>query len=54
MLRYAIILVVLLAGIAILSGYARMRRVLWVLAALAILYTLLKLTGGIEALAPDR
>jgi hypothetical protein len=54
MLRYAIILFVLLAGIAVLSGYARMRKVLWVLAALAILYTILKLTGGIEALAPDR
>ena len=54
MLKYAIILFGILAGIAVLSGYARMRRVLWVLAALAILYTILKLTGGIEALVPDR
>ena len=53
-MRYAILLFVALAAIAVLSGYARLRKVLWVLAGLAILYTLLKLTGGIEALAPDR
>ena len=54
MLRYAIILFVVLVGIAVLSGNPRTRRVLWVLAGLAILYTILKLTGVIEAMAPDR
>ncbi|HRO11475.1 hypothetical protein [Amaricoccus sp.] len=54
MLRYAIILFVVLAAIAVLSGNPRTRKVLWALAGLAILYTILKLTGVIEAIAPDR
>ena len=39
MLRYAMVLFVVLVGIALLSGNPRTRRVLWVLAGLAILYT---------------
>ena len=54
MLRYAVILFVVLVGIALLSGNPRTRRVLWVLAGLALLYTILKLTGVIDAMAPDR
>lgn len=54
MLRYAIIVFVVLVAIALLSGNQRTRRILWVLAALAILYTILKLTGAIDAVAPDR
>ena len=54
MLRYADILFVVLVAIALLSGNPRTRRVLWVLAALAILYTILKLTGVIDAMVPDR
>jgi hypothetical protein len=54
MLRYAVILFVVLVGIALLSGNPRTRRVLWVLAGLALLYTILKLTGVIDAMAPGR
>jgi hypothetical protein len=54
MLKYAIVTFVVLVGVAVLSGNPRTRRVLWVLAGLALLYTVLKLTGVIDALAPDR
>ena len=54
MLRYAIILFVALVMVALLSGNPRTRRALWVLAGLAVLYVVLKLTGVIDALAPDR
>jgi uncharacterized membrane protein YuzA (DUF378 family) len=54
MLRWVMVLFVGLVVVAILSGNPRTRRVLWVLAGLAILYTVLKLTGVIDAMAPDR
>ena len=54
MLRISMILVVVLVAIALLSGNRRTRRVLWVLAGVAILYTLLKLTGVMDAAAPGR
>ena len=54
MLRYAIVLFVVLVIVASFPGNPRTRRVLWVLAGLAILYTVLKLTGVIDAMAPDR
>jgi hypothetical protein len=54
MLKYAIVTFVVLVGVAVLSGNPRTRRVLWVLAGLALLYTVLKLTGVIDAMAPDR
>ena len=54
MLRYAMLLFVVLVGIALLSGDRRRRKVLWVLAGQAILYTILKLTGVIDAMAPSR
>ena len=54
MLRYVMVLFVVLVLVAVLSGNRRTRRVLWVLAGLTILYVILKLTGVIEAIAPDR
>ena len=54
MLRYAVILFVVLVGIALSRATRASRRVLWVLAGLALLYTILKLTGVIDAMAPDR
>jgi len=54
MLRSVMILFVGLVAVAVLSGNPRTRRVLWVLAGLAILYIVLKLTGVIDAMAPDR
>ena len=54
MLRYAMLLFVVLVGVALLSGDRRRRKVLWVLAGLAILYTILKLTGVIDAMVPNR
>lgn len=54
MLRFAIILFVVLVAVALLSGNRRARRALWVLAGLAILYTVLKLTGVIDAMVPHR
>jgi threonine/homoserine/homoserine lactone efflux protein len=54
MLRYVTVLVVILGLIAILTRSPLARRALWVMGGLAILYTLLKLTGVIEAVAPDR
>jgi hypothetical protein len=54
MLRWVMVLFVGLVVVAILSGNPRTRRVLWVLAGLAILYIVLKLTGVIDAMAPDR
>jgi hypothetical protein len=47
----------LLVGLAIYAAITRSRvliRTLWVLLALAVLYTILKLTGVIEAIAPSR
>ena len=47
----------LLIGLAIYAFLTRSRvliRTFWVLCALAVLYTILKLTGVIEALAPSR
>jgi hypothetical protein len=54
MLRYVTVLFVVLLAIAVLTRSRRARRGLWVLGGLAVLYTLLKLTGVIEAIAPDR
>ena len=54
MLRYVMVLFAGLVIVAILSGNPRTRRVLWVLAGLAILYIVLKLTGVIDAMVPDR
>jgi hypothetical protein len=54
MLRYAVLLFLGLAGLALITRRPGTRRVLWVLAGLVILYAVLKLTGVIEALAPGR
>jgi hypothetical protein len=54
MLRIVMILVVALVAVAVLSGSRRMRRVLWILAGVAILYTILKLTGVVDGIAPGR
>lgn len=54
MLRYVMVLVVAIALVALVTRATAPRRVLWVLAALMLLYTILKLTGVIDAMAPDR
>lgn len=54
MLRYVTLLFVVLLAVAVVTRSRRARRALWVLGGLAVLYTLLKLTGVIEAIAPDR
>jgi hypothetical protein len=51
------LIVLCLVGLAIYAAFTRSRvlvRTLWVLFALAVLYTILKLTGAIEAIAPSR
>jgi hypothetical protein len=54
MLRYIFALVLVLAIAALLTRGQAARRSLWVVVALVILYAVLKLTGVIEVLAPDR
>lgn len=54
MLRLLVIVVVLLAVVALLTRAPAPRRILFVLAAFAVIYTILKLTGVIDAMAPDR
>jgi hypothetical protein len=54
MLRLLVIVVVLLAVIALLTRAPTPRRILFALAAFAVIYTILKLTGVIDAMAPDR
>ena len=45
---------VVLALVALITRAAAARRALWVMFALAALYTVLKLTGVIEDMAPTR
>jgi len=54
MLRYIFALVLILSIAALLTRAQAARRGLWVVVALVILYAVLKLTGVIEVLAPDR
>jgi hypothetical protein len=54
MLRYTFALVLVLAIAALLTHGPAARRSLWVVVALVILCAVLKLTGVIEVLAPDR
>jgi hypothetical protein len=53
MLRYAAIVVVAVALVA-LAARAPARRVLWAVGGAILLYAVLKLTGVVDALAPDR
>jgi uncharacterized membrane protein YuzA (DUF378 family) len=53
-MRYLLLVVALLAIAALAGRWPAARRALLVLIALAALYAVLKMTGVIEALAPDR
>jgi hypothetical protein len=54
MLRHLFALIVLLALVAMVTRARGPRRVVWVVLGLMVVYTVLKLTGAIEAMAPDR
>ncbi len=54
MLRYLGLVVAALVVVVLLTRSPLARRALWIVGGLAILYTILKLTGVIEAMAPDR
>ena len=59
MLRILILAAVILAIVVLVVGPRSLhprflRRALYVLGALAVVYTVLKLTGVVEAIAPDR
>ncbi len=54
MLRLIVLSAVLLFVVAYLTRSPLPRRVLWALAAVAVVYTILKATGVMEAMVPDR
>lgn len=54
MFRFVLLAAGLLGAIALITRSERARRAFWVLFGLAVLYTILKLTGVIEAFAPER
>lgn len=54
MLRFLFLALVALVVATLLTRSPRLRRVLWIVFCLIALYGLLKITGVIEALAPDR
>jgi hypothetical protein len=54
MLRYVTVLVIVLLVVAMITRSRNIQRALWVVAGVAVVYTILKLTGVIEAIAPDR
>jgi hypothetical protein len=54
MLRFVLLLLIALALVAVIARAPGARRVLWVALAIVLLYAALKLTGVIDALAPDR
>ena len=54
MFRMLFLVAVVLALVALITRAASARRALWVMFALAALYTVLKLTGVIEDMAPTR
>lgn len=54
MLRLLVFLVALLLLLALLVGADRLRRVLYVLLGVMVAYAVLKTTGVIDAIAPDR
>lgn len=54
MLRFVFFAAVALAVIALFTRSTRLRRGLWAVLVLMAAYAVLKLTGVIEAVAPDR
>jgi hypothetical protein len=54
MLRFAVVLVVAIALVAIITRARGPRRLLFAVLGLMVLYTILKLTGAIDAMAPSR
>ncbi len=54
MLRFLIVIVIILAIVAFVTSAPGLRRVLIAIGVAAVIYTILKLTGAIDAMAPDR
>jgi hypothetical protein len=54
MFRFVVLAAAILGAIALLTRSERARRGFWVLFGLAMLYTVLKITGIMEAVAPSR
>jgi hypothetical protein len=54
MLRILIVIVIILAIVAFVTRAPGLRRALIAICVAAVIYTILKLTGVIEAMAPDR
>jgi hypothetical protein len=54
MLRYLVLLAAVMAGIALITRSPRLKRALKVVLAVLGVYAVLKLTGVVEAIAPDR
>lgn len=54
MLRFLFLALVALVIAAMLTRSPRLRRALWIVFGLIAFYGILKITGVIEALAPDR
>lgn len=54
MLRIVVIAAVLMFVVAYLTRSTLPKRILWAMFAIAVVYTILKATGVIEAMAPDR
>lgn len=54
MLRFAFLFIAAVALVALVTRAPGPRRLLYVLLGLAVIYTVLKLTGVIDTFAPDR
>jgi hypothetical protein len=54
MLRILVLAAILYVVAVLILRPRSLKRTLYVLGALAVVYTVLKLTGAIEAIAPDR
>ena len=54
MLRILVVIVIILAIVAFVTRAPGLRRVLIAICVAAVIYTILKLTGVIEAMMPDR
>lgn len=54
MAKLLLLFIIVLMVIALFTRAVVIRRVLWTIVALSVLYSILKLTGAIEAMAPDR
>jgi hypothetical protein len=54
MFRFVLLAAALFGAVALLTRSGRAQRAFWVLFAIAVVYTLLKFTGVMEAIAPDR